>query len=159
MVCQMSTHVCIALLEHASLLSVHYQFCCRINGAIDQWQTCVSCKMADQSPTAEPDIRAPINTTTVGMIVDMLGLSCWRPAGYSFLLQQASINRWGDCGKCNMGGAEKAQHQQSLKQSCEALSQRCKSLSQRLWAMIPGQKMLSGDIILNLEEIRFFSFT
>lgn len=30
--------------------------------------------MADQSPTAEPDIPAPINTTTVVMIVGMLDL-------------------------------------------------------------------------------------
>lgn len=131
--CQMSTHVGGALLEPASLQSVHYQFCCRINGAIDQWQTCVSCRMADQSPTAEPGIRAPINTTTVGMIVDTLGLSGWRPRGYSFLLQQASINRWGGCSRCNKGGASKVE-------------KRGVKLYHRDYG--PWFHLMSGDIIL-----------
>lgn len=104
--CQISKHVCIALLEHATLQTAHYQFCCEINGAIDQWQTCVSCRMADQSPTAEPDIRAAINRTTARMIADMVSLSCSRCDGCPHILEHADMSRGGGCGRFNTGGGE-----------------------------------------------------
>ena len=53
-----------------SLLVVRYPFCCWINGAIDQRQTCVSQRTADHSPTAGPDTGAPIGTATARMITD-----------------------------------------------------------------------------------------
>lgn len=58
------------MLVCVSLLAVHYPFCCWINGAIDQQQTCVSQRRADHSATAGPDTGAPISTATTRMITD-----------------------------------------------------------------------------------------
>lgn len=56
--------------------ALRYPFCCRINGAIDHWATCVSHRTADHSPTAGRDTRAPISTAAARMITDVaFGLS------------------------------------------------------------------------------------
>lgn len=80
--CKARTRACVALLECVSLLAVHYPFCCWINGAIDQRQTCVSQRTADHSPTARPDTGAPISTATARMITDAwLGRAAKRSHG------------------------------------------------------------------------------
>lgn len=63
-------HEPLSLCWSISPLAVHYPFCCWINGAIDQRQTCVSKKAADQSPTAGPDTGVPISTATARVITN-----------------------------------------------------------------------------------------
>lgn len=103
--CKARTRACVALLECVSLLAVHYPFCCWINGAIDQRQTCVSQRTADHSPTARPDTGAPIRAATARMITDAwLGRgSKEEPRPTPFSSDRLDTDRGGSCSRGKQG--------------------------------------------------------